>query len=164
MTAGPNSAQGFQPSLVMVKILLLSVFFYSDNPLHRDRNTAQVLAVGIASITMLSTGLFFHMVSIFTDSGLTPSIAASVFLPIAATTAIVNFGSGILVDRIPPRFLLATALFLQAISLLMAKSLSGVQLAFLYGIILGTTMGLTVMVNSVSWAMYFGRQHLGSIR
>ncbi len=45
----------------------------------------------------------------------------------------------------------------------MAKSLPGVELAFLYGIVLGITMGLMGMVNSVSWAMYFGRQHLGSI-
>jgi cyanate permease len=36
-------------------------------------------------------------------------------------------------------------------------------MAFLYGVILGATMGLMGMVLSVGWAKYFGRKHLGSI-
>lgn len=118
---------------------------------------------GIGSISMLATGLFFHMVSIFQDSGLTPTVAASVYLPIALTTAIVKLGSGLVVSRIPVRLLLAGSLFFQALSLVMAQFLQSVELAFLYGIILGATMGLVGTVSSVIWAMYFGRRHLGSI-
>jgi len=61
---------------------------------------------GIASISMLTTGLFFHMVSIFQDSGLTPTVAASVYLPIALTSAVVTLGSGVLLSRIPVHLLL----------------------------------------------------------
>lgn len=121
------------------------------------------LATGLASISMLGTGLTFHMVSIFKDNGLDSTLAASVFVPIAITTAIVNLGSGILVDRIPPRLLLSTALVFQTISLLMAQFLQGIEMAFLYGIILGATTGLMFTVHNVSWAKYFGRQYLGSI-
>jgi MFS family permease len=122
-----------------------------------------VLTLGLASISMLATGLFFHMVSIFNDNGLTPTVAATVFVPIAATTAAVNAGSGILVDRVPMRLLLATALFLQTALLLMAQFLHSTELALLYGVILGTMGGLMNIVNGVSWAKYFGRQYLGSI-
>ena len=122
-----------------------------------------ILIASLSAISMLSTGLFFHMVSIFTDNGLTPNLAAAVFVPIAVTTAIVNWGSGLLVDRVPVRILLAVGLFFQALSLLMARSLSGTTLALVFGIVLGVSSGLIRILGSVVWAMYFGRHHLGSI-
>jgi MFS family permease len=122
-----------------------------------------IMAAGIALIAMLSTGLHFHMVSICQDNDLTPTVAAAIYVPLALTSAIVNLGGGVLVDRIPVRVLLATALAFQAISLLMAQFLTGVELAFVYGVILGATLGLQILVHNVIWAMYFGRRHLGSI-
>ena len=122
-----------------------------------------ILVASLAAISMLSTGLFFHMVSIFIDNGLTPNLAAAVFVPIAVTTAIVNWGSGILVDRVPVRILLATGLFFQALSLLMARSLYGTTFALEFGVVLGISSGLIRILGSVVWAMYFGRRHLGSI-
>ncbi len=122
-----------------------------------------VIGLGLASITMLSTGLFFHMVSIFKDSGLAPNVAAWVYVPIAATTALVNLGSGLLVDRLAVRVLLAVALFLLTTALLLAQFLQSAPLAFIFGLILGITLGLMGTTNGVVWAKYFGRQHLGSI-
>lgn len=122
-----------------------------------------ILVASLSAISMLSTGLFFHIVSIFTDNGLTPNLAAAVFVPIAVTTAIVNWGSGILVDRVPVRILLAVGLFFQALSLLMARSLSGTTFALMFGVVLGVSSGLIRILGSVVWAMYFGRHHLGSI-
>lgn len=122
-----------------------------------------ILALGLALIAMLATGLFFHMVSIFADNGLNATAAAAVFLPIAVTTAVVNLGGGILVDRIAPQLLLATALICQALSLGLAKFLQSIELVLLYGLALGVTMGLLNVVSSVVWANYFGRRHLGSI-
>ena len=122
-----------------------------------------LVSLGVASKAMLSTGLFFHMVSIFDDNGLSTDAAAAVFLPIAITTAVVNLSSGVLADYIPPRFLLATALAGQAAALLMATHLTSFGVALVYGGILGLTDGLTRTVSSVIWASYFGRLHLGSI-
>ncbi len=122
-----------------------------------------ILTMSISSIAMLATGLFFHMVSIFEDNGLSATVAASVFVPIAFTTALANLGSGVLVDRMPLRAILVTALILQALSLGMAQFMQSVELALVYGVALGTTMGLIRTVSSVGWATYFGRRHLGSI-
>ncbi len=122
-----------------------------------------ILVASLSGISMLSTGLFFHMVSIFTDNGLTRNLAAAVFVPIAVTTAVVNWGSGLLVDRLPVRILLATGLFFQALSLLMACSLSSITFALVFGVVLGISSGLIRILGSVVWAMYFGRRHLGSI-
>ncbi|MCA9920292.1 MAG: MFS transporter [Anaerolineales bacterium] len=121
------------------------------------------IALGGASIAMLSTGLFFHMISIFDDNQLSTTVAASVYVPIAVTTALMNVIGGYLMDRIAPRFLLATSLVLQAICLWMVQYLASVEIAFLYGMVLGATGGLSRIVSSVIYANYFGRQHLGSI-
>lgn len=120
--------------------------------------------LGLAAISMLGTGLQFHMVSIFRDSGLSEATAAAAFLPIAVTVGIVNLTSGLLVDRIPVRFLLCVALLLQATSLVMAPRLQGRAMALIYGVVIGTTSGLQFTVNTVIWATYYGRRHLGSIR
>ena len=122
-----------------------------------------IVSAGVATISMLATGLFFHMVSIFADNGLSVDVAAATFIPIALTTAVMTLLSGILVDRIPVRALLATALTIQSVSLLLASNLQGQAIILLYGILLGTTSGLVRTVNSVAWAAYFGRLHLGSI-
>jgi sugar phosphate permease len=122
-----------------------------------------VMALGVALIALLSTGLFFHMVSIFADNGLPATVAASVFLPIAVSTAILQLGSGILTDRVPLRFILAAALFCQALALIMAQFLTSVPMALLYGVILGAPTALMGTVHNVGWASYFGRAHLGSI-
>ena len=122
-----------------------------------------ILVATLSAISMLSTGLFFHMVSIFIDNGLTPNLAAAVFVPIAVTTAIVNLGSGVLVDRVPVRVLLAIGLFFQALSLLMARSLSSPTLVLVFGVVLGVSSGLIRILGTVVWAMYFGRRHLGRI-
>ena len=121
------------------------------------------ISLGVAAIAMLSTGLYFHMISIFNDNQLSATVAAAVYVPIAITTALVNLLGGYLIDRLAPRFLLASALLLQAICLVMVPSLFSTQIAFLFGVLLGATGGLMNIVSSVIWATYFGRRHLGSI-
>jgi sugar phosphate permease len=120
-------------------------------------------SAGLAAISMLGTGLTFHIVSIFDDSGLSTAVAASVFLPIAGTAAVVQLGSGILVDRFPVRVLLSVALFIQAVVLVMAPYLFTVPLAILFGLLMGICTGLQATISNVIWAKYFGRLHLGSI-
>lgn len=122
-----------------------------------------IVALGLATVAMLGTGLTFHMVSIFDDNQLSADIAAAVFVPIALTTAAVTLSSGILIDRIPIRFLLAGALLGQAGTLLLAQILSSVSVAIAYGVALGFVFGIMNTVANVVWATYYGRLHLGSI-
>jgi len=122
-----------------------------------------LVGAALASMSMLSTGLTFHIFSIFADSGLSAAVAASVFLPIAATAALVQLGGGILIDRVPVRVLLAFSLFLQTLALIMAPFLISVGVAYTYGLMMGVRGGLQLLVSNVVWAKYFGRLHLGSI-
>ena len=122
-----------------------------------------ILSLGLASTSMLSTGLTFHAVSIFQDSGLGASAAALAFVPMASVTALVNLASGILVDRIPIKLLLAGGLVAQAIALVMAPRLGGAGMALAYGVMMGVVGGMMRTMGSVVWAHYFGRRHLGAI-
>ena len=114
-------------------------------------------------MSALSTGLTFHIFSIFKDSGLSSTVAASVFIPIAATGAFVQLGGGLLIDRVPVRVLLAISLFLQSIRLVMAPFLTSIPLAYTYGLLMGVRGGLQLIIGNVVWAKYYGRLHLGSI-
>jgi MFS transporter, OFA family, oxalate/formate antiporter len=148
-TAQPSAAPPLEENWTRPEALRTPVFW--------------LVAAALATLAMMSTGLFFHMVSLFAAGGLSSAVAASVYLPIAVTTALVNLGSGALVDRFPLRFALAASLFLQALALWLAQSLTTVPLAFLFGIVLGVSSGLARTLGGVTWAAYFGRAHLGSI-
>lgn len=125
--------------------------------------TFWIVAAGAMSVAMLSTALFFHMVSIFADNQLPATVAATVYAPISVTTALVTLTSGALLNRISVRYALAAGLFLLALAMGLVQVLSSVFLALLYGVILGASMGLFRIVSSVAWAHYFGRRHLGAI-
>ena len=113
-------------------------------------------------MSMLTTGLTFHLFSIFADSGLSSS-AASVFVPIAITAALVQLVSGLLIGRVPAHVLLALALMFEALILTMAPALSSLSMAYGFGVCMGIQGGLEMLVASVVYANYFGRRHLGSI-
>ena len=122
-----------------------------------------VVAASLAAPSMLNTGLTFHIFSIFQDSGLDASIAAAVFVPMATAGATFRLIGGFLIDRIPARYIFSFALLLNALILVMAPNLPNVTVAFLFGIIMGSSSGLEQSASAVIWAKYFGRLHLGSI-
>lgn len=125
--------------------------------------TFWVVSAAMGSMSALSTGLTFHFFSIFADSGLSSDVAASVFLPIAAVGASVQFAGGILIDRVPIRAMVALALLLQSVALVMAPNLTSIEMALVMGVVMGVRGGLQLIVSSVIWAKYFGRRYLGSI-
>ena len=122
-----------------------------------------VIAGSAGTISMLTTGVVFHLVSIFQDQGLDADTAASVFIPLSITMAVVNLGGGMLADRVPGRYLLALVLAAQFAALFMAMHLTSFWFILLFGITMGAISGLYRVIMSVLWANYFGRLHLGSI-
>ena len=140
-------------------------------PLESNWTLAQVMrcrafwvtVVGMSSMSALNTGLFFHIFSVFQDSGLASTVAASVFVPIATTGALMQLIAGLLVGRIHLRVLLAFALLMEAVVLVAATRLTSEPLAYAFGIVWGIQGGVELLVMSVIFANYFGRQHLGAI-
>ncbi|HJP30643.1 MAG: MFS transporter [Candidatus Latescibacteria bacterium] len=142
-----------------------------EEPLETNWTLAQVLrcpafwvtAVGMASMSMLNTGLFFHIFSVFEDAGLSSTVAASVFVPIATTGAVMQLIAGLLVGRVHLRVLLALALILEALVLVVATRLTSEPMAYAFGVVWGIQGGIEILVMGVIFANYFGRLHLGAI-
>ncbi|MFK7846795.1 MAG: MFS transporter [Rhodothermales bacterium] len=122
-----------------------------------------VVAGSAGTISMITTGLIFHLVSIFNDQGLDANTAASVFVPLSITMAAVNLGGGILADKIPVRGILISSLFCMAAALFLAIQLKSYWFVIAFGVAMGATSGFYRVIMSVMWANYFGRLHLGSI-
>lgn len=122
-----------------------------------------LILISISTFSMLGTGMTFHMVSIFADNGLSPTMAAAVFFPMSLTISLLGIPGGWLVDRVDVKYMLSIGLVLQAVTVLFAGSLASPQLAILFGVVFGLTNAFARVVSNVVWANYFGRKNLGAI-
>ncbi len=133
--------------------------------LAQARRTAAFWLVvsGDAAVSALGTGLIFHHFDILAQGGIDRMAAAAVFVPIGLVTAVGTFGSGVMLDRFPPRFTLSLCLAFLVAALLMAGNVPP-GLAWLYGTLLGLAQGMKNSVSGAIYATYFGRRHLGSVK
>ena len=106
-----------------------------------------IIAICTATISLVISGLFFHLVSIFEDQQLPAIVAASTFLPVALASAIFNLVSGILVDRISVNYLLAVSQAALIACMLFAQNLTGIPMAYLLGTMIGICLGLSDTVS-----------------
>ncbi|MCS3755001.1 MFS family permease [Salinibacter ruber] len=112
----------------------------------------------------LGTGLLFHHFSILEEAGVGRDLAAEFFIPLGALTAALNVGTGWLVDRYPPRLLLAAELVLYgALTGLLPWADTTVEV-WAYGSVFGVAQGMHQALLGSVYAYYFGRLHHGTIR
>ena len=121
------------------------------------------LAASVATISALSTGLVFHHFDLMSVRGMDRLAAAGVFVPLAFVSAGANFGSGLLLDRVAPRFMVCVMLLAMTASLVAATLVQGSSL-WLYGGLLGLTQGTMGAVSGTVFAAYFGRRAIGGIK
>ena len=122
-----------------------------------------IVAAGDVSIAALSTGLLFHHFDILASGGIERAAAATAFVPIGLVSAGATLAAGTLLDRIAPRFVLATMLAFQAAALVLAAVIAPGG-ALVYGATLGVATGVRGAVAGSTYAHYFGRRHLGAIK
>ncbi len=112
----------------------------------------------------LGTGLIFHHYDIMAGGGIDRLAAAAVFVPFGFITAGSNLLTGVLMDRVPPRFLLSASLLLLCTSLIFAAYVTTPALVLVYGAVLGVAQGMRAAVSGSAYAHFFGRTHIGSIK
>jgi MFS family permease len=123
-----------------------------------------VIALSLATFSMLVTGLFFHQVSIFQSAGLSPQMAAWVF-PISALTMVMAMPVfGRLLDRMPTKPMFACAMLTMTAAMLALVLAHDAATAALYGIVFGINNAAVHTHMSYVWPRFFGRRHLGSIQ
>ena len=121
------------------------------------------LALSVATISALSTGLVFHHFDLMAARGMDRLAAAGVFVPLAFVSAATNLGAGMLLDRVAPRFVVSAMLAGMTLSLVGATQVAGGSL-WLYGALLGITQGTMGAVSGTAYASYFGRRAIGGIK
>ncbi|MFO7546540.1 MAG: MFS transporter [Trueperaceae bacterium] len=130
----------------------------------RKTVTFWLFATGNFLVEALGTGLLFHHYSIMQAGGLERDAAATVFVTLGFAAAAGNMVTGVLMDRVPPRYLLSVLLALQAAVLVLATRITGIQALLLYGTLLGLMQGMNGAIAGSVHAHYFGRAHIGSIK
>jgi sugar phosphate permease len=113
---------------------------------------------------MLGTALLFHNYDILGTGGISRSAATGAFGALGFVAAGANLGTGVLLDRLAPRYLLSVTLSLLCLSLYLATAISTLQGVLLYGSVLGLMQGMNGAISASVFAHYFGRRHLGAIK
>jgi MFS transporter, OFA family, oxalate/formate antiporter len=126
--------------------------------------TFWLYVTGLFLTSCFGTGLVFHHYAILAQGGLDRTVAAAAFVPLGVMSALGNLGTGALITRVPPRFLLSVKLLLLGVGLLLAGRLGSEASVWLYGGILGFRNGMYGSLEGNVFAHYFGRTHIGAIR
>jgi MFS transporter, OFA family, oxalate/formate antiporter len=136
-----------------------------DFTLRQARRTFAFWVFGSALflLSLYSTGLTFHIVSVFGEAGMTRELAVSIFLPASVIAVVIRLAAGVISDYIKLKYLL--------IGLLLGLLVSSISVIMLgpgipvVAIIVGNGVsgGLFGLVATVTWPQYYGRSHLGSI-
>jgi MFS family permease len=110
------------------------------------------------------TGLLFHHFSILEEVGVGRELAAQFFIPLGVVTALFNVGTGWLVDRYPPRFLLGFQLSLFGAMMGLLPMVNTAIGVWVYGSVFGVAQGMQQALLGSAYAYFFGRLHHGTIR
>ena len=124
----------------------------------------RIVAAGTALFGLILTAVFFCLVPIFQERGLSAGDAATVLTVFAGSLAVMQLLGGILADRVPAAYLLFTGMAGLALAILLLFLADAAPLAWGAGAMLGVSQGVFFGATHPLWARYFGRRHLGKIR
>lgn len=122
-----------------------------------------VTAAGVCTAGF-GTGLLFHHFSILEEVGVGRELAAQFFIPLGVVTAVFNVGTGWLVDRYAPRFLLGIQLGLFGAMMGLLPMVDTAIGVWVYGSVFGVAQGMQQALLGSAYAYFFGRLHHGTIR
>jgi MFS family permease len=121
--------------------------------------------VVVFSMVMLATNsVGVHRIPSFMDRGLDPLLIAYATALDAAAAGLSTFAMGLLTRRVPARFIGAGGFLLLALASALTIGAADHAVMFVSMIVFGLGIGVLMLMQSLLWADYFGRQHLGSIR
>jgi MFS transporter, OFA family, oxalate/formate antiporter len=121
-------------------------------------------ALGSSMFGLVHTALFFSMIPIYQERGLTERDAATTLMVFAVSLALMQLIGGALADRMRAQPLLAIGLAGLSLGVGILYLASDPLWAIASGLVMGMTLGIFSGAIQPLWARYFGRQHLGKIR
>lgn len=122
------------------------------------------LAVGGGLLYVIQSGTNTHLAAHIQSIGMTATVAASTVSLNAVFTGLSGLCWGWLTEKIQIRFCYALVATLMAISVILFTLVNSPSGSFLVASLFGISLGGMLVVPSVSFADYFGRESLGAIR
>ena len=127
-------------------------------------NSFYILAAMWFGMAMLVTTLHFYQVTILTNQGITTEFAASLFTVSAFAMVVFMPLVGKFFDNFPTKYVLATGLLVNSISLISITYSSSDAYSLFYAVSFGINNAFSMTMFGYIWPRYFGRKHLGSIQ
>ena len=121
-----------------------------------------IVTVGAGLFAMGAVNL--HMIANFQDQGISAGKAVSVTSVFAATSAASMVPLGLLMERLHVRYGTMLVAGILMVAMIIVIKADTYPLAMLFGVVFGVGGGGWVVVQSLLFADYFGRHHLGAIR
>lgn len=123
-----------------------------------------VVAAVTGTSSMLVTAFNFHQIALLGEAGLSPAVAAAMFLPQVLGTAVAGLATGAIADRVGTRYIPALAMSLLIVAQFFGGAVAGGGSAVLYAIALGATGGSVRTMSGALLPAWFGTAHLGAIQ
>ena len=127
-------------------------------------NSFYILAAMWFGMAMLVTTLHFYQVTILTNQGITTEFAASLFTVSAFAMVVFMPLVGKFFDNFPTKYVLATGLLINSISLISITYSNNEAYSLFYAVSFGINNAFSMTMFGYIWPRYFGRKHLGSIQ
>ncbi|MFC1535094.1 MFS transporter [Thermodesulfobacteriota bacterium] len=112
----------------------------------------------------IATGGSIHRMPYWIELGFDAKLVSFVFTIDAVCFTLMILGSGILLDRFPPRFIQAGAFAGVTFSLMLMLFASNTYHMLISVILFGLSAGTNMVSLTYLWASYYGRAFLGTIR
>ena len=123
-----------------------------------------IIALTLATLSMLVTAIFLFQVSVLTHQGLETGTATQLFTVTAITMVIFLPIAGRMLDLFPTRAMLVGTLALLSATLVCMSAAADFNSALLYSIVFGLCNAFLHTSIAYVWPRFFGRKHLGSIQ
>lgn len=121
-----------------------------------------ILTFGLASMGV--GALLLHLVPYLVDSGFTGKQAAFAFSMIGLSGLISKPFWGLIVERVPTKFVAAAEFVLLAVGIVLVMVSPNLGTVAVAIFIFGVGVGGTLTVQETVWADYYGRRTIGTVR
>ncbi|WP_347840983.1 MFS transporter [uncultured Draconibacterium sp.] len=129
----------------------------------RSNITFWLFAISLSIYSLYVTGFTFHLVSLFTEAGISREKALAVFIPVSLISVSFALVGGWISDRIKLQYLLWLMLFAELIALFSLAKISSDIFYYTFIIGNGIVSGIFNVLMAVTWPRFYGREHLGQI-